>query len=315
MSGYGLLAYCNKGVPPTYPTYLPDHRGWNVQHYANMQQGDIAWVATYNLRLFEKHVLPHLKKKCILLVSQTDYLFPSESGIKNWQKFINHPCIYHIFAQNCDRVHPKITPIPIGIDFHSAAYKYKKGCWGETGSVLEQEETLQDIQQSLPPIPLRRPYAFVDFQHADTLKNGSRRRYLAFNNEGRLDIFRKLQKLQVIDWGPLMPRSQLWQTKGQYAFSISPPGNGMDCHRTWEDLALGCVVIVISTKIDPLYEGLPVIKVNSWLEVTQKNMQKWKREFSFAKPEYSKKLYQSYWVNLLLEKKQKLLSLCKGQTH
>ncbi len=56
--------------------------------------------------------------------------------------------------------------------------------------------------------------------------------------------------------------------QSEYAFVISPHGNGVDCHRTWEALALGCVPIVRTSPLDALYEGLPVLIVSNWCEVT-----------------------------------------------
>ena len=35
--------------------------------------------------------------------------------------------------------------------------------------------------------------------------------------------------------------------RGRYAFAISPIGKGLDCHRTWESLILGQIVIVQTT--------------------------------------------------------------------
>ena len=54
----------------------------------------------------------------------------------------------------------------------------------------------------------------------------------------------------------------------KYRFIISPHGNGLDCHRTWEALALGCYPIIKSSPLDCMFEGLPVIIVNNWNEVT-----------------------------------------------
>ena len=46
-----------------------------------------------------------------------------------------------------------------------------------------------------------------------------------------------------------MERRFVWETTAQYAFVASPPGNGFDCHRTWEALVLGCIVIVQNSSV------------------------------------------------------------------
>ena len=45
---------------------------------------------------------------------------------------------------------------------------------------------------------------------------------------------------------------------------MSPQGNGLDCHRTWEALILKTIPIVRTSSLDPLYEGLPVVVVHEW---------------------------------------------------
>lgn len=52
------------------------------------------------------------------------------------------------------------------------------------------------------------------------------------------------------------------------AFVISPPGNGLDCHRTWEAIYLGAIPIVLRDSLpSELVAGLPIHVVASWAEV------------------------------------------------
>ena len=39
-------------------------------------------------------------------------------------------------------------------------------------------------------------------------------------------------------------RRQVWQAMALYGFVAAPVGHGLDTHRTWEALALGCIVLV-----------------------------------------------------------------------
>jgi hypothetical protein len=59
----------------------------------------------------------------------------------------------------------------------------------------------------------------------------------------------------------------IWELYAQYPLVLSTTGNGLDCHRTWELLYLGCIVVTKTSPMDPLYEGLPVIIVEDWHEV------------------------------------------------
>ena len=52
-------------------------------------------------------------------------------------------------------------------------------------------------------------------------------------------------------------------------FCLSPHGNGLDCHRTWEAIALGCIPVVKTSPLDRLFSGLPVLIVNSWSDLNE----------------------------------------------
>ena len=52
-------------------------------------------------------------------------------------------------------------------------------------------------------------------------------------------------------------------------FVISPPGNGHDCHRTWESLYCGAVPIVLKDHIDSnLVKDLPIMVVENYDELS-----------------------------------------------
>jgi hypothetical protein len=48
---------------------------------------------------------------------------------------------------------------------------------------------------------------------------------------------------------------------------VSPRGNGLDTHRTWEILTLGRVPVVETSLLDPLFEGLPVLILEKWSDL------------------------------------------------
>lgn len=265
--------------------------------YRNIHSGDLVWVQACHITQFYKHILPLTKNPFVLIINDGDEAFPSSCQHSfDVESLIEHPHILHIFAQNCDYQgsSKKVSPLPIGIDFHSVAYKL--GMWGETGSPREQELRLKNLLATLHPTFLRKKRAFVDFQHNDSMRADPRH-----GTENRTTIFNQLKKTGLIDYGPFMARSTLWKKKGAYAFSISPHGRGLDCHRTWEDLALGCIVIVKTSPLDPLYEGLPVVIVQDWKEVTAENLDKWLIRYhdAFTNLAYREKLTNAYWLNKL----------------
>jgi hypothetical protein len=91
-------------------------------------------------------------------------------------------------------------------------------------------------------------------------------------------------------------REQSWITQTQYAFVLSPHGGGLDCHRTWEALALGCIPIVKTSPLDPLYDGLPVVIVKEWSAVTPSLLTAVVSAFQTQTFDYNK-LTLAYWVD------------------
>ena len=70
---------------------------------------------------------------------------------------------------------------------------------------------------------------------------------------------------------------------------------------------MGCIVIVKTSPLDPLYEGLPVVIVKDWSEVTSANLDKWLEQYkdAFTNPSYREKLTYKYWFSKILSKSYK----------
>ncbi|CAF3730979.1 unnamed protein product, partial [Rotaria socialis] len=64
------------------------------------------------------------------------------------------------------------------------------------------------------------------------------------------------------------PFYQYLDDLGNSRFVLSPPGNGLDCHRTWEALLMGAIPIVLSSTLNSLFSGTPTIIVSTWEQVT-----------------------------------------------
>lgn len=58
-----------------------------------------------------------------------------------------------------------------------------------------------------------------------------------------------------------------------YKFCLCPRGNGIDTHRMWEAVLLGCIPIVKKYHAHMYDEELPVIFVDRWQDINQKFLQ------------------------------------------
>lgn len=82
-----------------------------------------------------------------------------------------------------------------------------------------------------------------------------------------------------------------------YKFALCPRGNGLDTHRMWEAMLLGCVPIVKRHKTCYNYDiELPVIFVDSWNEITEDFLRNKVDTFDFNTPV----LMKSYWTERIL---------------
>lgn len=259
----------------------------------NIKDGDVIWVQAAQVVHFINDVFPLIRERFILLVSDGDESFPErQSQSLDMRNFIEDDRVIHIFSQNIDGTIPsnKISPLPIGIDFHSITCT--GGYFGEHQQTIEQQEkVLEDILSTLRPTSERKKRALIDFHLADRP---------IYGGEVRGAIANRIMSSGVIDrLDSRIARETLWRRKGQYAFSVSPHGNGLDCHRTWEDLVLGCIVIVKTSPLDSMYEGLPVVIVKDWSEINKSNFDLWLKQYgdAFTNPKYRERLTHKYWMN------------------
>ena len=198
---FGIISTCDKGIMRNPEAYFATIPSFDKGAYQDLHAGDIVWMKALFVPQFCKQILPKLNVPIVLVIADGDESFPSDCG-KNFdvEEFLNHPFIIHVFAQNNAYAgsSSKVSHIPIGMDFHTIAYKGKEGGWGERGSPQEQEAHLATILSRLKPTHLRKKRAFVDFHLSDSM-HGGHQRYLQFG-EDRKSIFQRLLKTGLIDY-------------------------------------------------------------------------------------------------------------------
>ena len=120
---FGIVASCDVGSPENPENYFRDGPVFDPKKYDNIKSGDILWVQPQFVSEFYKRVLPHIQVPFILVVSDGDGSFPSDCLALETEieEFLANEYLIHIFAQNCDYQgsSQKVSPIPIGIDFHT----------------------------------------------------------------------------------------------------------------------------------------------------------------------------------------------------
>jgi hypothetical protein len=105
----------------------------------------------------------------------------------------------------------------------------------------------------------------------------------------------------------------IYKRNRQYPLWLSPPGNGIDCHRTWEALYLHIIPIVWHSTLDSLYENLPIIIINDLNEINEEFLRKKLHEIALKKlqqpPIYQyEKLRNAFWHQMILRKSRHSLT-------
>jgi hypothetical protein len=100
---------------------------------------------------------------------------------------------------------------------------------------------------------------------------------------------------------------EIYERNRQYPFWLSPRGNGIDCHRTWEALYLDIIPIVWNNSLNVLYENLPVVIINDYEQLNEEFLYEKLNEISKKKLSKEKiykyeKLRNAYWRRLILDK-------------
>jgi hypothetical protein len=247
----------------------------------NIKDNDIVHIHSMFLDKFVNLYLPKINKKFILISGDTDYITPLHHPIAT-QKIIESEFIIHFFVQNCLINHHKITHLPIGLDYHTLSSG--SNIWGCQKNPLEQEKEILEILKDSLYFDKRIIKIYSTFHFY--LDRGDRR-----------EAFENIPK-DLIDYeSKQVTRIETYRKQIEYAFVASPFGGGPDCHRTWEALILGCIPIVKSSNLDPVFNDLPVLLVKNWSDITQELLDKTIEEFKNKSFKYEK-LKLDYWVNL-----------------
>lgn len=191
------------------------------------------------------------------------------------------------FSQNLTANHPKLHHLPIGMDYHTASIP---GNPFEPNplSPIEQERVIIDIIANAPPFNERSSLVYADFK-PESSKPDRALALTAFANQSVSPIQR-------------VTRSTSWALCSKFKFILSPMGRGIDCHRTWEALALGCIPILRRTAIDRLYENLPILFIPKWscqslnIESYIERVEKRLLPQTRRQP---KELFLAHWVGLI----------------
>ena len=244
-----------------------------------VESGDTIYVDQLCLDQFVTDYFPKIQSQIILI--SANYGYGADNSLPGkYDYLLSDKRIAAWFVQNIDREPTeKLIPIPIGLANRN---------WPH-GNI--------DILNSIIP---------------KIIQKKNRNNYIYLNitpRPERTSCIKYFQNLGIKFEKPKSFNAYL-KDLSKSIFVVSPKGNGIDCHRTWEALLMGCFPIVESSTLNPLYEDLPVLIIQEWDEVTTELLQK--TYVKFSSKEWSlEKLYAPFWF----EKATKLKTQIKETHH
>ena len=283
----GFAQLCNKKLDII---GSDSNKHFDTKYFSNLKDFDKVFLTINMFKNFINKI--NINKKIIIILACSVTGFPNEFSNKDNKNYIklieNNNNIISLYTQNYDlkQEHFKIKPFPLGIDYHSNSNKL---------SPIEQEQKLILIYKNSIPFEKRLDlcYSFFQFQ---MFNRHNKDRYVAKYALDKVN-FNVYQDQK-------MSREETWENMVKYKWIISPHGNGLDCHRTYEAIALGCIPIVKSSTLDIIYKDMPIIILDHWNKISLELL-KSKTEEALKKSQETITL--DYWIKKVNFKNNSIL--------
>lgn len=256
-----------------------------------------------NAKYFFEEIYPLLQNPIVLITMNGDQSAPERLISYVHDEGRRDGKILHWYAANCavpSNKYPKLTCIPIGF----ALFKTQKVIINDflrdlPGLTYEQNGRPmfpQEIEQNRTGLVMVNFNIYnrtkVSYVHKKTLL--VKRRADLWKHMCQNDDTNFWPANSVLCANNFDEVQDMYTTAIRYKFMVSPHGIGWDCHRTWEALFLGMIPVVKTSFLDEMYEGLPVLIVDEWSDITPELLHRTYDVFSRQKFNFER-LYIKYW--------------------
>ena len=261
----------------------------NMLKSNNMFDGMSIFVGSDYLQYFVSLILNKINHKFILVTGTSIKTCPVEVLDQiSFFKLINNKYLIRWCSQNnVIKNYPSIIQIPLGLDYHAVYNDTKK--WEKIAdgkSPADQEKFMINVIHNSKPFYERINKIYVNFEiSADRFGQ-------------RKDCLKKISPFLLEMYQQKLKRTQTWINTTKYTFVLSPYGQGMDCHRTWEALILGSIPILKSTEFVNMFKDLPVLLVDDWSDINQQLLDDTIEKFKIMTLNYDK-LTLEYWKQIV----------------
>ena len=204
--------------------YILDEKGFNKTEVTN--EIPIYFIKTDFLSLFFTRYKPNHEYK--IITHNSDY--PIDIKFMNILEDVN---LVYWFGQNINFEHKKLKSIPIGI----ANEMWDHGNEEVLLKIINQDNKKSKIIHCSFDINTNR------YERIQCVNSMNRNNLVMYQREKFEDYLTSLSNS---------------------FFTLSPNGNGIDCHKLWESLYLKTVPVVTKSINIDFYKHLPIYVIDSW---------------------------------------------------
>lgn len=243
----------------------------------------------------------------LVMNNQVDRSWPvrlsdKDSPSNNYELILNEPNLHAVYAGNARRLrkYPKLKPLPIGLKWqYSKRLLFGENKMKNTRLYAKVASTSAERTEELFKSGNR---TLTVWARPMKNSNGRNRNYdksnsaltMARSKIGAVINASAPQSVVLASMKRRMSQKEYFAELKKHRFLISPAGNGLDTHSTWEALLVGCIPIVPRSDLDSLFDDLPVWLVSSWDEVTDEAVRKVSKEMEGKKYNWEK-VFAQYW--------------------
>jgi len=258
-----------------------------------MKKTPIVFLKTELLREYTD-ILLSIKRKYILITASNDdtcvpyYEYPPNNSniVEKTNEILKSNFLISWYTKNACILHEKLNPVPLGPKWQWRSIEFFGEDKSQTLSVfnrlcLTPEKMMKNTELKKKLLyfnftawttdePKFKPHTNIRNNVINDFKNKG----FIYNENNEFESY--MDELRT------------------YKFCVSPPGRGIDTHRTWEAFMVGTIPILLSSSLNTLYEKLPAIIVDDFSVITEEFLNEKYKEILNNEYDFSI-LYSEYW--------------------
>jgi hypothetical protein len=195
----------------------------------NQFDGMKIFVKTDMLDDFKSIIIPNIKNKFILYTHNSDLSIDD-----SYLSIMNNDYLLKWYGQNINFFHDKLFSIPIGI----ANRRWSHGDVGILQNIINENNIKTNIV-----------YCNIDVNTNISERSSCLESIYPIKNSIKVGFEEYLRNVS------------------KSYFIISPNGNGIDCHKTWESLYLKSIPIVTNSINISFYKDYPILIIDKWSDL------------------------------------------------